>query len=93
MLGCQKNSWFPPSAAGQTAPAVLRVTGATGFNLLLNNGSVAGQEVPHAHLHIIPRFVDDKVLLGASQKKYEGEELDEMKEKIQAKIAAREEGA
>ena len=58
-----------------------------------NNGSVAGQEVPHAHLHIIPRFVDDKVLLGASQKKYEGEELDEMKEKIQAKIAAREEGA
>ena len=48
---------------------------------------------PHAHLHIIPRFVDDKVLLGASQKKYEGEELDEMKEKIQAKIAAREEGA
>ena len=36
---------------------------------------------------------DDKVLLGASQKKYEGEELDEMKEKIQAKIAAREEGA
>ncbi len=81
------------AAAAKTAPAVLRVTGATGFNLLLNNGSVAGQEVPHAHLHIIPRFVDDKVLLGASQKKYEGEELDEMKEKIQAKIAAREEGA
>ena len=81
------------AAAAQIAPAVLRVTGATGFNLLLNNGSVAGQEVPHAHLHIIPRFVDDKVLLGASQKKYEGEELDEMKEKIQAKIAAREEGA
>ena len=81
------------AAAAKSAPAVLRVTGATGFNLLLNNGSVAGQEVPHAHLHIIPRFVDDKVLLGASQKKYEGEELDEMKEKIQAKIAAREEGA
>lgn len=81
------------AAATKIAPAVLRVTGATGFNLLLNNGSVAGQEVPHAHLHIIPRFVDDKVLLGASQKKYEGDELDEMKEKIQAKIAAREEGA
>lgn len=91
MPGKYRDALF--AAAAKIAPAVLRVTGATGFNLLLNNGSVAGQEVPHAHLHIIPRFVDDKVLLGASQKKYEGEELDEMKEKIQAKIAAREEGA
>lgn len=30
-----------------------------GTNLLQNNGSVAGQDVFHAHLHIIPRFVGD----------------------------------
>lgn len=77
------------AAAAKIAPAVMRATGALGFNLLMNNGQVAGQEVPHAHLHIIPRFVDDKVLLGASQKQYQGGELAEMQAKIQEKIAAR----
>lgn len=77
------------AAAAKIAPAVMRATGALGFNLLMNNGQVAGQEVPHAHLHIIPRFVDDKVLLGASQKQYQGSELSEMQAKIQEKIAAR----
>ena len=78
------------AAAAKLAPAVMRATGASGFNLLMNNGETAGQTVPHAHLHIIPRFVDDKVLLGASQKQYQGTELAEMQPKIQAKVAARE---
>lgn len=30
-----------------------------GTNLLLSNGRVAGQEVFHAHMHIIPRFAGD----------------------------------
>jgi histidine triad (HIT) family protein len=28
-------------------------------NIVINNGPAAGQEVPHLHIHIIPRFVDD----------------------------------
>ena len=32
---------------------------AKGFNLVINIGKVAGQEVPHFHLHIIPRYPDD----------------------------------
>lgn len=39
--------------------AVMRVSGADGFNVLINNGSVAGQVVPHAHIHIIPRKAGD----------------------------------
>jgi histidine triad (HIT) family protein len=35
--------------------ALLEVTGAEGFNLLANDGSVAGQVVPHVHFHFIPR--------------------------------------
>ena len=27
-----------------------------GYNLAMNCGSVAGQSIPHFHLHIIPRF-------------------------------------
>ncbi len=30
-----------------------------GFNLFLADGEVAMQEVPHAHLHVLPRFPDD----------------------------------
>jgi diadenosine tetraphosphate (Ap4A) HIT family hydrolase len=30
-----------------------------GYNVGWNNGSVAGQEVFHAHLHVIPRYADE----------------------------------
>ena len=30
-----------------------------GYNLGWNSGTVAGQEVFHAHLHVIPRFADE----------------------------------
>ncbi len=30
-----------------------------GFNIMINNGAASGQEVPHFHIHIIPRFKND----------------------------------
>ena len=30
-----------------------------GVNLLLADGEAAGQEIPHVHLHVIPRFEGD----------------------------------
>ena len=30
-----------------------------GYNIGWNNGSVAGQEVFHVHLHVIPRYTDE----------------------------------
>jgi histidine triad (HIT) family protein len=27
-----------------------------GYNVLLNNGPVSGQEVPYVHFHVIPRY-------------------------------------
>lgn len=32
---------------------------AEGFNLLMNNFEVAGQVVPHAHIHVLPRKKGD----------------------------------
>lgn len=40
-------------------PVVEDVVDADGSNLAFNNGEAAGQEVPHVHGHIIPRFDDD----------------------------------
>ncbi|MBN2448561.1 MAG: HIT family protein [Phycisphaerae bacterium] len=44
---------------GAIAKRVLTVTGAHGYNILQNNGRVAGQEVNHVHFHIIPRHAGD----------------------------------
>ena len=41
--------------ARKLAAAALTGLGVEGFNLLQNNGEVAGQAVPHWHLHVIPR--------------------------------------
>lgn len=41
------------------AKAVVAATGCAGYNLIQNNGKVAGQEVPHVHIHIVPRDEDD----------------------------------
>ncbi|MDR0620267.1 MAG: HIT domain-containing protein [Deltaproteobacteria bacterium] len=38
------------------AQAALLGVGATGFNIVGNNGAVSGQLVDHWHLHIIPRL-------------------------------------
>jgi len=35
---------------------------AEGFNLVMNNYKVAGQLVPHAHIHILPRYDDNAVI-------------------------------
>jgi histidine triad (HIT) family protein len=60
------------------ARAVLSVTGASGYNLLQNNGRVSGQEVPHVHFHIIPRATGDGLgyrWLASSYPPGRGEEL------------------
>ena len=41
--------------------AILAATSAPGLNLVVNNGSVAGQTIEHVHWHLIPRFKGDSV--------------------------------
>src|SRR5215471_11052017 len=50
------------AAIGRVLPrlcrAVLRVTGASAYNVLQNNGPAAHQAVMHVHFHIIPKYAD-----------------------------------
>lgn len=43
----------------QLVPQVERAVEADGSTVAFNNGPAAGQEVPHVHGHIIPRFDGD----------------------------------
>jgi len=40
-------------------PAVESAVDAPATTVAVNNGEPAGQEVPHVHAHIVPRFEDD----------------------------------
>jgi len=55
-----------------------------GFNIVQNNGEVAGQTVFHFHMHLIPRYKDDgqQEKLGWTPGKPSQEELQEIKETI-----------
>ena len=41
------------------APVVRKITGAGGLNIVVNSGAAAGQDVPHYHVHLIPRYRGD----------------------------------
>ena len=56
--------------------------GATGYNLLVNNGKDAGQVVFHTHLHVIPRRAHDGLVIKWKPKKYHDGELKLHQEKL-----------
>lgn len=53
-----------------------------GFNLVQNNGEVAGQTVFHFHMHLIPRYKDDGQIIGWKPGEPSAEELEKIKNEI-----------
>ena len=56
--------------------------GCEGFNLVQNNGELAGQTVFHFHMHMIPRYLEDGQKIGWNPKEATQEELEEIKNTI-----------
>jgi histidine triad (HIT) family protein len=73
--------------AKRIANVLTAVVGATGVNLVMNNGKDAGQEVFHAHLHVIPRHENDNVYQKPKHTTYADDEERMLAEKIKAAMA------
>lgn len=76
------------TAVKKLVPAIQKATNAEGFNLGMNNETVAGQEVMHAHLHIVPRFTDDNVYKPARHTSYEDNEMRELGAEIRKNMSS-----
>lgn len=64
--------------AKKMAVHMTEVLGCEGFNIVQNNGPLAGQTVFHFHIHLIPRYPDDQVGLTWKPGEVSAEELDEL---------------
>lgn len=53
-----------------------------GFNILQNNGEIAGQTVMHFHIHLIPRYENDGQKIGGKQGSPTQEELEAVRKEI-----------
>lgn len=58
------------------------ILGCEGYNVLQNNGPVAGQTVFHFHMHLIPRYKEDDVRIGWKA----GKLTEEVREEILKRI-------
>ena len=84
---------LPPDLAAEMAKgaqtvarAIVKAAGAEGFNLLMNNHRCAGQAIPHAHFHIIPRKKGDGVRFNWVTKPYEAGQLEKAGEAVRAAL-------
>lgn len=72
-------------SVGKKLAIVLRNSlGAVAMNVTNNNGAHAGQIVSHFHLHLIPRYSDDGIVMYGprTHEKAQDHELEEIAEKI-----------
>ncbi len=68
--------------AKKMATLMTEKLGADGFNIVQNNNEVAGQTVFHFHVHLIPRYNDDKQSLVMKPQEMTDAQLDEIRDRI-----------
>ncbi len=80
---------LPEEVAGETMKLAKKMAAkmterlkCEGFNLIQNNGDLAGQTVFHFHLHLIPRYQADGQKIGWKPMEVTQEELEEIKNEI-----------
>lgn len=72
--------------AKKMATAMTKGLHADGFNLLQNNGEVAGQTVFHFHLHLVPRYEGAEEMLKWNAGEVTKEEMAEIAKSVQENL-------
>ncbi len=55
-------------------------------NIFINNGKASGQEIPHLHVHIIPRYINTELAFKPLKKAtYIKNEMEDMKKLLELK--------
>ncbi len=87
---------MPEPLAGDVFQTVHRVAGALesvyqlqGYNIVQSNGVAAGQDIFHAHIHVIPRYEDDAVDLGWSGGRADETTQREIADTVRDELASR----
>ena len=72
--------------AAKVSAAQKKALGCHGVNVLQNNGVAAGQSVFHFHMHLIPRYDDDGIVIPWNTLSYADGEAEEMCAVIKAAL-------
>ncbi|MGE4215019.1 MAG: HIT family protein [Anaerotignaceae bacterium] len=70
------------SLAVKIAGVMKKSLGFTDMNIIQNNGEIAGQTVPHFHMHLIPRYENDGVQVKWAQLDLTDEQIETVRKKI-----------
>jgi len=70
---------------------IINATKANGFNLLVSNGLVAGQNIPHIAINLIPRFQEDGINFDFERKRSSKHELEKIASQVREKFKTSEE--
>jgi histidine triad (HIT) family protein len=73
-------------AAVKIACAIRDASGCEGLNVVQSNGREGQQDVFHFHLHLVPRFHGDNILISWEDRRAERDDLDRMAEEIRSKV-------
>lgn len=76
------------ATARKVARAVQKTVSPDGLNLVQANGPGAAQSVFHLHMHVIPRFTDDNLMLNWGINPGDMDEIKVLSEQIAANIGA-----
>lgn len=68
--------------AKKMAAAMTKGLKADGFNLVQNNGEIAGQTVFHFHMHLIPRYEGDGEMIHWTPGETDKEELEQIARQV-----------
>lgn len=82
------------AATQRLLPVLAAETGSPDFTIAFNNGPAAGQEVPHVHLHIVPRSKGDgagpiHALFARGPRQPASEELHDLAIRVQSRLEGR----